>query len=123
LIRVAVPAASVAAVGVVTTVGMAVLLPIGGTVVGAGLLMAGVVAPAVTVWAAHRAERRTSAARGEMLGRTLELLEAAPDLLAFNAADRYRAASKRPTGACRRCCGGRRSRAASAAASEYWPSA
>jgi ATP-binding cassette subfamily C protein CydCD len=69
---------------------MAVLLPIGGTVVGAGLLMAGVVAPAVTVWAAHRAERRTSAARGEMLGRTLELLEAAPDLLAFNAADRYR---------------------------------
>jgi ATP-binding cassette subfamily C protein CydCD len=91
LIRVAVPAASVTAVGVVTTVGMAVLLPVGGAVVGAGLLMAGVVAPAVTVWAAHRAERRTSAARGEVLGRTLELLEAAPDLLAFNAADRYRA--------------------------------
>ena len=49
-----------------------------------------VVAPAVTVWAAHRAERRTSAVRGEVLGRTLELLEAAPDLLAFNAAARYR---------------------------------
>jgi ATP-binding cassette subfamily C protein CydCD len=91
LIRVAVPAASVAAVGVVTTMGMAILLPVGGAVVGAGLLMAGVVAPAVTVWAAHRAERRTSAMRGDVLGRTLELLEAAPDLLAFNAADRYRA--------------------------------
>jgi ATP-binding cassette subfamily C protein CydCD len=90
LIRVAVPAASVTAVGVVTTVGMAVLLPVAGAVVGGGLLLAVVVAPAVTVWAAHRAERRTSAMRGEVLGRTLELLEAAPDLLAFNAAARYR---------------------------------
>ena len=91
LIRVAVPAASVTVVGVVTTAGMAMLLPAGGAVVGAGLLVAAVVAPAVTVWAAHRAERRTSATRGDVLSRTLELLDAAPDLLAFNAADRFRA--------------------------------
>ncbi len=91
LIRVAVPAASVATVGIVTTAGMAILLPVGGAVVAAGLLVAGVVAPAVTVWTAHRAERRTSAVRGDVLGRTVELLDAAPDLLAFNAADRYRA--------------------------------
>jgi ATP-binding cassette, subfamily C, bacterial CydCD len=91
LIRVAVPAASVAAVGVATAVGMTILLPVGGAVVAAGLVLAGVVAPAVTVWAAHRTERRTAAMRGDVLGRTLELLDAAPDLLAFNAADRYRA--------------------------------
>jgi ATP-binding cassette subfamily C protein CydCD len=78
-------------VGVVTTAGMAMLLPVAGAVVGVGLLVAGVVAPALTVWAAHRTERRTSAMRGDVLGRTLELLDAAPDLLAFNAADRYRA--------------------------------
>jgi len=91
LIRVAVPAAAAAVVGVVTTAGIAILLPVAGAVVGGGLLVAGVVAPAVTVWAAHRTERRTSAMRGDVLGRTLELLDAAPDLLAFNAADRYRA--------------------------------
>jgi ATP-binding cassette subfamily C protein CydCD len=78
------------AVGAVTAVGIALLLPVGGAVVAVGLLLAGVVAPAVTVWAARRTERRTSAMRGDVLSRTVELLEAAPDLLAFNAADRYR---------------------------------
>src|SRR5689334_19413025 len=89
LIPGAVPAASITAVGV-TTVGIAVVLPLNGAVVGASLLVASVVAPAVTVRAAHRTERRTSALRGDAFGRTVELLDAALDLLAFNAADRNR---------------------------------
>ncbi|MBA3906186.1 MAG: thiol reductant ABC exporter subunit CydD, partial [Pseudonocardiales bacterium] len=90
LIRVVVPAASIATVGVATAVGIALLLPAGGVVVASGLLLAGVVAPAVTVWAAHRTERLSAETRGDVLSRTVELLQAAPDLLAFNAADRYR---------------------------------
>ena len=88
-----VPAASAAAVGVLTAVGVGVLLPAAGLVIAAGLVLAGVVAPAATAWAAHRAERRSAAVRGDVLARTLELLDGASDLLVFGAAARYRRAS------------------------------
>ncbi|MBW0089907.1 thiol reductant ABC exporter subunit CydD [Pseudonocardia sp. KRD-184] len=90
LVRVLVPAAAAAAVGLGAAVGIGLLLPAAGLVVAAGVLVAGVVAPAVTAWAAHRTERRAAAARGEVLARTVELVEAAPDLIAFGAAARFR---------------------------------
>lgn len=91
LIRVTVPAASAALVGVAIALGIGLLLPSAGAVVLVGLLAAGVGALAVTVWAVHRTERRTAAARGDVLARTVEVLEAAADLINFGAAARFTA--------------------------------
>ncbi|GAA3232598.1 thiol reductant ABC exporter subunit CydD [Pseudonocardia petroleophila] len=90
LVRALLPAAAAAAVGLGTAGGIGLLLPAAGAVVAVGLLVAGVLAPAATAWAAHRTERRTAAARGEVLARTVEIVEAAPDLIAFGAAPRFR---------------------------------
>lgn len=92
LVRVALPAASATIVGAAISVGFWLLLPAAGVVVAVGLLTAGVGAPALAAWAARRTGRRTATARGDVLARTVELLDAAPDLLAFGAAARYRAA-------------------------------
>jgi ATP-binding cassette subfamily C protein CydCD len=92
LVRVALPAAAAGVVGAALSVGIGVLLPVAGAVVAVGLLVAGVGAPALAAWAAHRTERDTAAARGDVLARTVELCDAAPDLIAFGAAARYRAA-------------------------------
>jgi ATP-binding cassette subfamily C protein CydCD len=90
LVRVALPVACAATVGTAVAVGLGLLLPAAGATVAAGLLLAGVGAPAVAVLAARATERRTAAARGEVVARTVEVLEAAPDLLVFGAAPRYR---------------------------------
>ncbi|GAA2552688.1 thiol reductant ABC exporter subunit CydD [Pseudonocardia hydrocarbonoxydans] len=90
LVRVLVPAAAAAAVGLGTALGIGLLLPAAGLVVAAGVLAAGVLAPAATAWAAHRTERRTAAARGEVLAGAVELVQAAPDLIVFGAAARFR---------------------------------
>jgi ATP-binding cassette subfamily C protein CydCD len=90
LVRVALPAACAATVGAAITVGLGLLLPAAGAAVAAGLLLAGVGAPAVAVLAALATERRTAGARSEVVTRTVEVLEAAPDLLVLGAAPRYR---------------------------------
>lgn len=92
LVRVVLPAASAAVVGAALSVGIGILLPAAGVAVAVGLLAAGLAAPALAAWAVHRTERTAAAARGEVLARTVEVLDAAPDLLAFEAAGRYRAA-------------------------------
>ncbi len=92
LVRVALPAAAAAVVGAGVSVAFWLLLPAAGVVVAVGLFTAGVGAPALATWAARRTERATAAARGDVLARTVELLDAAPDLLAFGAATRYRTA-------------------------------
>lgn len=92
LVRVALPAAAAGVVGTLLGLGIGLLLPVAGVVVGIGLLVAGVGAPALAAWAAHRTERDTASARGDVIARTVELLDAAPDLLAFGATGRYRAA-------------------------------
>ena len=90
LVRALVPAASAAVVGLGTAAALSVLLPAAGMVLGAGLVCAGVVAPALTVSLARRAGRRTAAARGAVAGAVVELLDASPDLLAFGAATERR---------------------------------
>jgi ABC-type multidrug transport system fused ATPase/permease subunit len=67
LVRVALPAACAATVGTAVTVGLGLLLPAAGAIVAAGLLLAGVGAPAVAVLAARATERRTAALRGEVV--------------------------------------------------------
>ncbi|NMH97522.1 thiol reductant ABC exporter subunit CydD [Pseudonocardia acidicola] len=90
LVRTVLPAASAAVVGLGVSVGLGLLLPAAGVATALGLVVAGIGAPALAVWAARRTERTTAAARGEVLARTVELLDAAPDLLAFGADTRYR---------------------------------
>ncbi len=90
LIRALVPATAAATVGLLTAMGVGLLLPTAGLVIAAGLLVAGILAPAATAWAAHRTEKRTAAARGDVLARTVEIIDGAPDLLVSGAAAAYR---------------------------------
>ena len=92
LVRVLLPGAAALLVGGAAVVGIGLLLPAAGLVLAVGLALAGIGAPAVAAWAAHRTERRTAALRAEVSGRTVELLDAAADLLVLGAADRYRSA-------------------------------
>ncbi|MEK6439049.1 thiol reductant ABC exporter subunit CydD [Pseudonocardia sp. T1-2H] len=91
LVRVFLPAASALLVGAAAVTVFTVLLPAAGVALALGLLAAGIVAPALSVWAAHRTERNTAHLRAEVSTRTVELLDAAADLLVLGAADRRRA--------------------------------
>ncbi|OLT12837.1 thiol reductant ABC exporter subunit CydC [Pseudonocardia sp. CNS-139] len=123
LVRVLLPAAAAAVVGPATAAGLGLLLPAAGAVVACGLVVGGIAAPAATAWAVHRSERRTAAARGDVLARTVEVLDAAPDLLAFGAAERHRPRWPPPTPGCPRSCAGPPRPAAWAAGSACSPSA
>ena len=89
MVRVLVPVGAASLVGVVAVAGFTAILPAAGAVLAAGLFGAAVLAPAATVWAAHRSHRHTAPARANVLTRAVEILEAAPDLVAFDAAHRY----------------------------------
>jgi ATP-binding cassette subfamily C protein CydCD len=90
VVRALVPAAAAALVGLGTAGALGVLLPAAGVTLAAALICAGLVAPAVTVRCARQAARRTAAARGARTAAVTELIECAPDLVAFGAADRRR---------------------------------
>lgn len=90
LVRVALPLGCAVLVGTGASVGLGLLLPAAGLVMAAGLLAAGIVAPAVAVVTAWTTERHTAPVRGDVLSRAVEILEGAPDLVAFGAAARYR---------------------------------
>ncbi|WP_435157012.1 thiol reductant ABC exporter subunit CydD [Amycolatopsis sacchari] len=87
LVRVLVPGVSAAVVACGVSVGIGVLLPEAGGLLFLGLLGAGILAPALSALAARRAERDTSVLRAETTSGTVEVLEAAPDLIAFGAQD------------------------------------
>ncbi|GAA4907769.1 ATP-binding cassette subfamily C protein CydCD [Actinomycetospora succinea] len=92
VVRVALPATRAALVGVAAVVALALVLPAAGIALAVGLLVAGVVAPALALWAVRRAAARTAGLRGEVLATTTETLEAAGEILAFGAGeDRRRA--------------------------------
>ncbi|MFL6142040.1 MAG: thiol reductant ABC exporter subunit CydD [Labedaea sp.] len=94
LVRGLVPAVSAAIVAAATAAGLGLLLPEAGLAVALGLLVAGGLAPALSVLAARTAERRTAALRAEVAAGAVELLGAAPDLIAFGAT-RHRQAALR----------------------------
>jgi ATP-binding cassette subfamily C protein CydCD len=88
LVRGLVPAASAALVATGTAVGIGVLLPEAGLAVAIGLAVAGVGAPLLALATARAGERRTAALHADVAAGTVELLTAAPDLLALGAATR-----------------------------------
>ncbi|MFR9802439.1 thiol reductant ABC exporter subunit CydD [Pseudonocardia sp. RS010] len=92
LVRVLLPATSALLVGAAAVTGLALLLPAAGLALALGLLVAGVGAPALSAWAARRTERHTAELRAEVATRTVELLDAAADLLVLGAAGRRHAA-------------------------------
>ncbi|MFD4193376.1 thiol reductant ABC exporter subunit CydD [Amycolatopsis thermoflava] len=90
LVRVVVPGVSATVVGLGAAAGFGLLLPEAGVIMAAGLLCAGVAAPALSALASAKSERDTSTMRGAVTAGTVELLQAAPDLIAFGAAPRRR---------------------------------
>jgi thiol reductant ABC exporter CydC subunit len=63
------------------------ILPSAGLIVGLGLLAAGTVVPWLSRRLAERREARQAAARGELSSRVVDLIEGAPELLAFGATE------------------------------------
>jgi ATP-binding cassette subfamily C protein CydCD len=92
VVRAFLPAASAGLVGIGATALFAVLLPPAAPVLAAGLLCAGVLAPALTLRAARGSGRREAEAAAVVVAGVVELLDAAPDLLALGATGRRRAA-------------------------------
>src|SRR4249919_3917811 len=64
----------------------AAFLPAAGLVLGAGLVVGGVVVPALVGWLGRRGGRRQAAARGELSAELVEVLRAAPELVAYGGA-------------------------------------
>ncbi|WP_236794273.1 thiol reductant ABC exporter subunit CydD [Amycolatopsis sp. GM8] len=92
LVRVLVPGVSAAVVAVAASGLLGALLPEAGILLLLGLFCAGVLAPALSAFAARRAEHETTGLRAEVTSGTVEALEAAPDLIAYGAANGRRAA-------------------------------
>ncbi|HEY6425083.1 MAG TPA: thiol reductant ABC exporter subunit CydD [Pseudonocardiaceae bacterium] len=91
LVRALVPLACATVVGLAAVLALGLLLSSAGLALAAGLLGAGVLAPALTVVVGRRSGRRTASARGALAGATVELIDGCADLLAFGAAGQRRA--------------------------------
>jgi thiol reductant ABC exporter CydC subunit len=61
----------------------AAFLPAAGLVLAVGLVVGGVVVPALAGWLGRRGGRRQAAARGELSAELVEILRAAPELVAY----------------------------------------
>jgi thiol reductant ABC exporter CydC subunit len=85
LLRVIAPFGVAVVVGLVTVGVVAWILPAAGLVLGASLLLAGSVVPWLTLRLARRSEIRQAPARGELYSSVVDLLEGAPDLVAYGA--------------------------------------
>jgi thiol reductant ABC exporter CydC subunit len=69
----------------------AAFLPAAGLVLAAGLVAGGVAVPALAGWLGRRGGSRQAAARGELSAELVEILGAAPELVAYGAASRAQA--------------------------------
>ena len=74
-------------VGVATTIALWIMLPMAAVVVAIALVVGAVVVPWLSRASAHRNEARRAPARGELTASVVDLLEGAPDLVAFGAVD------------------------------------
>ncbi len=92
VVRVLVPATSAAVVGTGVVAGLALLAPAAGLALAGGLLCAGVLAPVLTRRLVREPGRRAPQVSAVLAAGIVELLDAAPDLLAFGAAARRRSA-------------------------------
>ncbi len=71
--------------GAVSVGAAAAFLPAAGIVLAAGLLIVGLLVPALSVWLGARASRRQAGARGELSAELVELMRGAPEVVAFGA--------------------------------------
>ena len=90
VVRVALPAAQAALVGAAAVAALTLVLPAAGAALAVGLVVAGVVAPMLSVRAVRTAAARTAGLRGAVLAATTETLEAGAEIVAFGAADARR---------------------------------
>jgi ATP-binding cassette, subfamily C, bacterial CydC len=92
--------------GAVSVGAAAAVLPAAGLVLAAGLLVGGLVVPALSGWVGARAGRRQAAARGALTAELVDAMRAAPELVAFGcqttALQRIRAADSSLIGVARR---------------------
>ncbi|MEU6846105.1 thiol reductant ABC exporter subunit CydC [Streptomyces sp. NPDC046716] len=88
LLRVALPALSALAVALAAFCGTFLVSPPAALVLGAGLLVGGLLVPALTAAASARSARAGAALRAELAVRTVDLLDGAADLTVFGAARR-----------------------------------
>lgn len=86
-VRVVVPALSALVVGAAAVGFTAILLPAAALSLLAALLLGGVAVPCVVVLADRRAARRTTHARAELATVVVDLVEGAPELIAYGAMD------------------------------------
>ncbi|NEA32372.1 thiol reductant ABC exporter subunit CydC [Streptomyces sp. SID13031] len=110
LVRAVLPIAVALITGTATVVLLGALLPAAGLVLLLGLLVAGVVAPAVTLSVAGRAERQLAPARAALADPVHDLLTGAAELIAFGAAgpalERIRVHDRKLTSLARRSAAG-----------------
>ncbi|MBV9796858.1 MAG: thiol reductant ABC exporter subunit CydC [Solirubrobacterales bacterium] len=71
--------------GAVSVGAAAAFLPAAGVVLASGLLIVGLLVPALSGWLGARASRRQAGARGELSAELVELMRGAPELAAFGA--------------------------------------
>lgn len=90
LLRVFLPAASSAVVGTVAIALCAVLVPPTGVWLAGGVVIAGLLVPAVTAVATARSGSRVAAARSRLAALGLDVADGAQELAAFGAIDRAR---------------------------------
>ena len=80
------PPLSGLAVAMLCVVAAAVMLPAAGAILAAGLAIAGVAVPALAARWSREASARLAAARAQLSSQLVELLRAAPEIVAFGAA-------------------------------------
>jgi ATP-binding cassette, subfamily C, bacterial CydC len=85
--------------GAVTVGVAAAFLPAAGLVLAAGLVAGGVAVPALAGWLGRRGGRRQAAARGELSAELVEVLRAAPELVAYGGASEAQAGLRAADGA------------------------
>ena len=77
----------------------AAFLPAAGVVLAVGLVAGGVIVPALAGWLGRRGGRRQAAARGELSAELVEVLRAAPELVAYGGAAQVQARLRAADGA------------------------
>jgi thiol reductant ABC exporter CydC subunit len=85
MLRVVAPYGVALVVGLVTVGVMGWVLPAAGLTLGLSLVLAGTVVPWLTLRLARRSDARQALARGELCASVVDLLEGAPDLVAYGA--------------------------------------
>ncbi|MBO4205784.1 thiol reductant ABC exporter subunit CydC [Micromonospora echinofusca] len=85
LLRVVVPGAAAAVVGVLAVAGTALVSPVAALVLAAGLLLAGLVLPVVATALSRRTAAQLAPLRGALAVDTVDLTQGAADLAAFGA--------------------------------------